>query len=174
MQQINLSDFIQKKRQKKALEAFYEGYHAQMKKRYAKAIEMYQESIRIKPTAEAYTFLGWTYSFLGELDAAIEECKNAIDIDPDFGNPYNDIGAYMIAKGDFEGAEPYLDRALASKRYKAIHFAHYNLGRVYEHRQQYLQAYRHYKTAVQSEPRYLLAQHGLDRVKSSLVIRQAS
>ncbi|NIO09761.1 MAG: tetratricopeptide repeat protein, partial [Deltaproteobacteria bacterium] len=45
------------------------------------------------PTAEAYTFLGWTYSFMGQLNEAIEECQRAITLDPDFGNPYNDIGA---------------------------------------------------------------------------------
>ena len=33
---------------------------------------------------------------MGQLDEAIEECHRAIRTDPDFGNPYNDIGAYLI------------------------------------------------------------------------------
>ena len=48
------------------------------------------------PTAEAYTFLGWTYHFQGRIEDAIAECKRAIEVDPEFGNPYNDIGAYLI------------------------------------------------------------------------------
>jgi tetratricopeptide (TPR) repeat protein len=33
-------------------------------------------------------------------DDAIAECKKAVELDPDLGNPYNDIGAYLIEKGD--------------------------------------------------------------------------
>jgi len=40
-----------------------------------------------------------TYHFQGKLEDAIAECQRAIKIDPDFGNPYNDIGAYMIEQG---------------------------------------------------------------------------
>ena len=32
------------------------------------AIDLYKESIRVCPTAEAYTFLGWAYSHLGDVD----------------------------------------------------------------------------------------------------------
>ena len=58
-----------------------------------------------------YTFRGWAVSFLGDLDAAIEDCKRAIRIDPDFGNPYNDIGAYLIEQEEWEEAIPWLEKA---------------------------------------------------------------
>jgi hypothetical protein len=45
-----------------------------------------QQSIACQPTAEAHTFLGWTYSFMGRLDDAIAEC-HATETDPTFGNP---------------------------------------------------------------------------------------
>jgi Flp pilus assembly protein TadD len=41
-------------------------------------------------------------------EEAIAECHRAIEIDPDFGNPYNDIGAYLIERGDLRGAIPWL------------------------------------------------------------------
>jgi len=132
---------------------------------------MYQASLRLFPTPEAYTFLGWTYSFLGELDAAIEECRHAIALDPEFGNPYNDIGAYLIAKGAYAEAVPYLKKALSSKRYRANHFAYYNLGRVYEHQGNYLNAYRFYKHALQAEPRYVLAQHAMGRIREAVLLK---
>src|SRR5262249_38344426 len=58
-----------------------------------------RRSIAIHPTAEAHTFLGWTLSHLGRHEDAIAECKTAIAVDPLFGNPYNDIGAYLIELG---------------------------------------------------------------------------
>src|SRR2546430_7197875 len=54
--------------------------------------DLYQQSIDVHPTAEAHTFLGWTLSFQGRLEEATRECLKAIEVDPDFGNPYNDIG----------------------------------------------------------------------------------
>src|SRR5690348_16552079 len=81
------------------VELFQMAYSHQMKGELEKAIELYQQSIAVWPTAEAHTFLGWTYSFQERYDAAIEECHLAIAVDPDFGNPYNDIGAYLIEQG---------------------------------------------------------------------------
>ena len=159
-----IEELFHRKNRKEALDYFYEGYHAQMKKKYARAIEMYQKSINVSPTPEAHTFLGWAYSFLGEFNSAIDQCQSAIDLDPDFGNPYNDIGAYLIAQGYYDQAIPYLRQALKAKRYRAYHFAHYNLARVYEHEGNYLNAYRHYKKALAHEPRYKIARLGMDRV----------
>ncbi len=41
---------------------------------------------------------------MDRLDDAIDECKKAIAIDPEFGNPWNDTGAYLIQQGDPEAA----------------------------------------------------------------------
>ena len=62
------------------------------------AIRLYQASIKVFPTAEAYTFLGWAYSFQGEYDRAVTECPAAIAVDSTSGNPYNDIGSYLLPR----------------------------------------------------------------------------
>jgi tetratricopeptide (TPR) repeat protein len=152
-------------KRRKALKAFHEAYHAQLHQNYHLAIEKYQESIEVYPTAEAHTFLGWTYSFMGELETAIEECQRAIEVDPEFGNPYNDIGAYLIAKGEYNEAVPYLQQALSAKRYRAYHFAHFNLGRAKEYQGDILSALRHYKQALKLEPRYLIAYKAIEHLK---------
>src|SRR5256885_10802242 len=72
------------------------------------AIETYRRSIATCPTAEAHTFLGWTYSFQGRLEEARAECLRAIEVDPDFGNPYNDIGVYLMQQGKLAEATPWL------------------------------------------------------------------
>jgi len=156
---------LSQRRRRKALGFFHEAYHAQLRRDYSKAIEKYQQSIELFPTAEAHTFLGWTYSFLGELETAIEECLRAIEVDPDFGNPYNDIGAYLIAKGEYDEAVPYLHQALDAKRYRAYHFAHFNLGRAKEYQGDILNALRHYKKAIEIEPRYLIAYKAIEHLK---------
>jgi tetratricopeptide (TPR) repeat protein len=76
-----------------AWELLQEAYRAQMEGDLDHAVELYRKSLTAHPTAEAHTFLGWTYHFQGKIQEAIEECKRAIEVDPDFGNPYNDIGA---------------------------------------------------------------------------------
>src|SRR5215813_15317058 len=94
-------------RQERAIRLFQEAYEHQMKKELDEAVQLYKKSIEAHPTAEAYTFLGWTYSWMGRIDEAIDECHKAIAQDPDFGNPYNDIGAYLIEKGEFDEAIPW-------------------------------------------------------------------
>ena len=97
----------------------------------SRAIGLYSMSLDLCPTAEQYTFRGWAYNALGRIDDAIEECKRAIEIDPDFGNPYNDIGTYLIAKGDLDGAIEWLDKAKTAPRYEPRHYPYINLGRLY-------------------------------------------
>ena len=43
-----------------------------MKGQLEEAVSLYKLSLRHIQTAEAHTFLGWTYSFMGKLDEAIE------------------------------------------------------------------------------------------------------
>ncbi len=86
---------------------FEEAYRKQMKGELEAAVELYSKSIESFPTAEAYTFRGWTYSYMGRLDDAIAECRKAIEVDPEFGNPYNDIGAYLLQQGQVNEAIPW-------------------------------------------------------------------
>ncbi len=151
-----------------AWELLQEAYQAQMEEDYDQAIALYQRSIAIHPTAEAHTFLGWTLHFQGKLEAAIEECKKAIEVDPDFGNPYNDIGAYLIELKRYDDAIPWLDRALEAKRYDPRHFPHYNLGRVYMAKEMFNRAREHFEQALRIEPRYTLASEALEKLRRRL------
>src|SRR5918911_2374110 len=101
---------------RRAVELFRRAYEAQLAEDYAGAVELYRRSIETYPTAEAHTFLGWVYSFQGRYDEAIEQCLEAIRVDDTLGNPYNDIGSYLIAKGDFYGCARWFKRALLAPR----------------------------------------------------------
>jgi Tfp pilus assembly protein PilF len=130
-----------------------------------RAVELYQLSLELFPTAEAHTYLGWTYHFQGKIEDAIVECKRAIAVDPDFGNPYNDIGAYLIDLQRFDEAIPWLEQAIAAKRYEPRHFPYFNLGRVYASKGQINRARELFQKSLEIEPQYTLARRALEKVR---------
>ena len=84
---------------RRATEIWQEAYRDQMDGELDRAMERYQRSIEVYPTAEAHTFLGWALSTQGRFDEATDECRRAIEIDPHFGNRCNDIGGLSDAAG---------------------------------------------------------------------------
>jgi len=155
-------------RHKQAIGYLESAYRLQMEGQLDTAVLLYSKSIDAYPTAEAYTFRGWAYSMMGRLDDAIEECHKAIEVDPSFGNPYNDIGAHLIEKGQVEFAVPWLEKATRSERYDNYHFAYFNLGRVFESRRELLKAMKCYSKAAEIEPRYTLALKAIRRMQALL------
>ena len=158
----------EEEQKKLAKEFFAKAYELQMGGQFGEAAEQYKKSIEIFPTAEAHTFLGWAYSFQHRYDEAISECEKAIQLDPDFGNPYNDIGAYLIEKGRFDEAIPWLQKAVNAKRYDSYCYPHYNLGRIYERKGDWYQALKCYQSSLETNPDYSLARKSLNRVKALL------
>lgn len=113
------------------MELIQEAMNRQMIGDLDESIRLYKSSIAIYPTADAHTYLGWAYSFQGKIDEAIAQCEIAIQLDPEFGNPYNDIGVYLMQQQKFDEAIPWLERAKKAKRYEPRHFPYLNLGRLY-------------------------------------------
>jgi tetratricopeptide (TPR) repeat protein len=118
------------------------------------AIVLYRKSIAYRPTAAGHTFLGWAYAHQGRVDEAIAECEKAITIDPEYGNPWNDIGSYLISKGELNRAIPFLKRATRAKRYCCPHFPHLNLGRLYAVQRKYQDAKREFERVLELVPGY--------------------
>jgi tetratricopeptide (TPR) repeat protein len=155
-------------RKKNAIQLLEQAYREQMGGNLEEAIRLYQASLAYHPTAEAHTFLGWAYSFEGRFDDAIAECKKAIAVDPSFGNPYNDIGSYLIHKGQLDDAIPWLERALTATRYEPRHYPHCNLGRIYRAKGLLNKAIEEFETALAIEPHYALAQDQLAEIRAQL------
>ncbi len=112
---MNTYDDASDLRRYEANQLFHEAYEAQQANDYDRAIDLYKRSIETFPTAEAHTFLGWVYSFQERYDEAIEECLEAIRVDETLGNPYNDIGSYLLAKGDSYGSVRWFKRACSRR-----------------------------------------------------------
>ncbi|MFQ5708526.1 MAG: tetratricopeptide repeat protein [bacterium] len=151
-----------------ALKYFKLAYAHQMKGELDQALKYYEKSLAIEPTAEAYTFLGWTYSFMGKLELAIKACQKAIAIDPDFGNPYNDIGAYLLQLGQFDEAIDWLVKATKATRYENPEFPYCNLARIYELKGLWPLAIKAYHQALQIRKDYQPALMALLRLEAKL------
>jgi tetratricopeptide (TPR) repeat protein len=136
----------------KAMELVKRAMEHQMAGDLDRSIRLYKESIAICPTADAHTYLGWAYSFQGKIDEAIAQCEIAIQIDPEFGNPYNDIGVYLMQQQKLDEAIPWLERAKKAKRYEPRHFPYRNLGQVYAVKGMLQKALEEFRAGLQLNP----------------------
>ena len=132
-----------------ALTLWMKGQKHHLRGDFNRAIELYTKSLALYPTAEAYTFRGWAYSFQGRLDEAIDECKKAIAVDQTFGNPYNDIGSYLVNKGKLDEAIEWLEKTKTAPRYEPRHFPYMNLGRIYAQKGMVLRAIQEFEAALE-------------------------
>ena len=140
------------KEQERAMELIKEALDRQTAGELNDAIRLYKESIALCPTADAHTYLGWTYSFQGKINEAIAQCEIAIQLDPEFGNPYNDIGVYLMQQQNVDEAIPWLEKAKQAKRYEPRHFPYLNLGRVYLAKGMIQKALEEFRGALERNP----------------------
>ena len=136
--------------------------------RYRAAADRFRESIEVLPTAEGHTFLGWSLSMLGRTEEAIAECEKAIALDPDYGNPYNDIGVYLIDLGRADEAPPWFEKAMAAERYCCYQFPHFNLGRVHAMQGKFDAARRSFEQSLRHDPDYLPARMALEYLDAEI------
>jgi len=154
--------------QEQAMILFDRAYRHHLSGELGDAIELYRRSIALHPTAKAHTFLGWAYSVFGRYEEAIAECQKAIALDPDLGNPYNDIGSYLIEMEKWEEAVSWLERAVRARNYEMPHYPYVNLGRIYEHLGDTRTALACYQHALLLAPLYLPAEHARTRLLGKL------
>ena len=153
-----------------ALERSYlfwqQGYVFHLFGQYEDAVRLFRKSIEVHPTAEGHTFLGWSLSHLDRTEEALAECKKAIALDPDYGNPYNDIGVYLIDLGRPDEAIPWLKKAMRAKRYCCYQFPHFNLGQILLEKGRMAEAERAFERALGYDPDYLPALKALELIRA--------
>ena len=101
------------------------------------------------------------YQMEGELDRAIE-------IDSEFGNPYNDIGVYLMQRDKLDESIPWLENAKQAKRYVPRQFPFMNLGRIYLRQGRWWEALREFEGAVRLAPGDRHASEMLHRLRARL------
>jgi tetratricopeptide (TPR) repeat protein len=116
------------------------------------ALLLYEKSLRLHATAEAHVHLGWALATQGRIEEAVSHCEQAIRLDPDFANPWNDIGAYHIEMDRPAEALFFLKRAVRMRCYSARCFPHYNLHRAYLALGDRERAVHHLHEALEADP----------------------
>lgn len=137
-----------------AEEYFEKGYKLQLEGDLSGAIKLYTQSIETYPTPKAYNFLGWTLSNLGKYEQAIEQCKMAIELDPENGIHYNDIGINLIKLNKFDESIYWFKKALSSKYYSSKYISLYHLGQVFEKKGMWFTAIQYYNDSLEENPDY--------------------
>ena len=153
---------------RQATKLWRQAYRYQIGGELDRAIELYRHSIEVYPTAEAHTFLGWAMSFQGRLEDATQECLRAIEIDSEFGNPYNDIGVYLMQQDKLDESISWLEKAKQAKRYQPRQFPFLNLGRIYLQQGRWWDALREFEGAVRLVPRDVRAAKILHHLRGRL------
>ncbi len=145
---------IDKEKEYLALEYFEKAYRLHISGKIKEAIKAYRKSLSYYPTAKTHAHLGWALSLEKRYEEAIEECKIAIELDPDYGNPYNDIGTYLIALNKFDEAIYWFQKALDAKEYSTLYIPLYHLGKIYEMKGFYFTALKYYSDSMEQNSEF--------------------
>jgi len=135
---------------------------------YIDALHEFKASAFVERSAEALTYWGWMEHHLGDTTKAIELCKEAIEVDPDYGNPYNDVGSYLVVLGRRDEAVGWFKKAISSKRYGPRQFPHLNLGKLYMADKQYRLALQHFEEALRFDPSDIDTREAVKNLKKIL------
>ncbi len=152
-------------RHERALTLWQEGTETLLAGDVEEAIDIFTRSLEVERTAEGHTFRGWAYSFQGKLDEAIAECAKAIETDPTFGNPYNDIGCYLMQQGKGDEAIPWFEKAKRAARYEPRHFPYVNLGKLHYQKGRVAEAMAEFEQALRIRPGDAVALAFLERLR---------
>lgn len=129
-----------------------EGNKAILEKKYCQALNIFQKAQKIKPTGQTLSLIGWCHSFLGDLKMAKDCCLKAIELEPDLGDPYNDLGSYFLMEGQPLVALKWLEKAKRAKYYNHREYPYINSGKAYMAIHNYHRALSEFETALTYVP----------------------
>jgi protein O-mannosyl-transferase len=121
---------------------------------YQRAIEDYNEAIRLKPhKAEPYYYnRGTVYYKLAQYQRAVEDYDKAISLKPDYADAYSNRGTVYYKLGQYQHAIEDCNEAIRLKPHKAEPYN--NRGTVYYKLGQYQRAVEDYDKAISLKPDY--------------------
>ena len=125
-------------------------------KEYRRAIELYDEAIRVNPkNAIAYGNRALAHSYLTEYAEAIEDNNIAVSLDPKYAGAFRNRGATYAALGQHQQALEDYNKAIALDPNDAI--VYNNRGNSYDDLKQYEHAIQDYDKAIALNPKYATA-----------------
>lgn len=154
------------KRRKLRYDFFIKAGHEYVhQKNYPKALRFFQKAQDLNPSAEALTLIGHVYSLTGDFTKAKEFCFEAIKKDPDYGNPYNDIGSYLLSEGKIRESFSWFQLAKKAKYYLNREFPYINSARAHLILKNYKEAMQEFARAMEFVPYHKDLQRTVSRLK---------
>lgn len=151
-----------------ATEYFDTAYKLHKGGKLENAVIAYRASIRIYPTAKAYSNLGIIYSLQGKYDQAIEECKKAVELDPQYGESYYQIGSCLVSLCREADAIYWFEKAIEVNKEEVNYSAYYKLGKIYEKKGDWQKALRHFNKAITIDGDFEPAQNAIIKLSTLL------
>lgn len=139
-------------RDKKYNDYLSSGHHAIYLQNHKQALDKFSKALSIKQTAEALTLVGWANSLLGHFEVAKSYCLKAIQLEPDYGPPYNDLGTYLLNDGQIDESFKWFNLAKKSVQYQNREYPYINSGRAYLAKKEYLKALEEFQKALALAP----------------------
>ncbi|MCF8060761.1 MAG: hypothetical protein K9K67_15770 [Bacteriovoracaceae bacterium] len=159
---------IESQRDKKYEELIQKGHLWISKKEYDLARESFMRALNFQETAEAYNLIGWSYSLECELEKAKKFCLKAIQTDPAYGAPYNDLGSYLLAEGEVNESLKWFELAKNSRNYQNREYPYINAGRAYMGKREFTKALQEFSMALTIAPFNEELHHTVQRLKETL------
>lgn len=116
----------------------------------------------VKDTAATYVNRGILRVSRGDIEGAIKDYNRALELKPELGEAYANMGAAYLRNDDFKAALSQLDKALTLELKQPSH-VYYNRAIVYESLGQNEQAYEDFKQAAALAPDWAWPQRELQR-----------
>jgi len=149
---------------KKYISVSPQGDYVTYAKEYISAIENGNITTSSLKTAEDYYNLGWKYSQEGQYDKSIEAYLEAIAIDPNHLNSYNNLGViYLDIKGDYKQAAYFFQSTIEINPDYAL--GYYNIGATYYSLGKYKEAIPYYKRYLELDPKGTYAENAKKNIK---------
>ena len=106
----------------KAMELVKRAMDHQMAGELDDSIRLYKQSIAFVQLRTLTPIWVGPTVFRVESTRPSPSARSPFRIDPEFGNPYNDIGVYLMQQEKLDEAIPWLEKAKQAKRYEPRHF----------------------------------------------------
>jgi len=159
---------LQWQRDKKYDELVRQGHEFIFKKEIERGLISFQKANNYKETAEILTLIGWCYSLLRNFEKAKTLCLRAIQKDPDYGPPYNDLGTYLLSEGQINESLKWFSLAKKSLHYQNREYPYINAGRAYMVKKDFAKALQEFSQALTLAPYHEELHKTVAKLKSSL------
>lgn len=149
-----------KKQQSEAIRNLGEAYmgqgaHTNALREFLKAERLYSDDPYLQDD------LGQAYMAKGSMENAVEHFKEALEIDPEYSPARNNLGTAYMEMENWEEAIECFTLVKDDLTYATPHYPLTNLGFVYYKLKDYDQSVKYYKEALDMEPDFPMAFHGM-------------